>query len=129
MQIPQRHKIITAFAVFFIFGGILFDILLGAGLWIASNQDDNEIPEVTNEYLTSSEIDDKIQSLISIPTQLVYEYRTTIVSINISAGENIYESFDTSQPGPDWRLREWISIEQAQAYVTFAILWEKETIK
>jgi hypothetical protein len=138
MNITHRHKVITAFAVFFIFGGILCDILLGAGLWIASNQDDNEIPEVTNEYLTSTEIDaklnlirealdDKIQALISIPTQLEYEYKTTIVSINVGAGQNIYDTFKS--PGPEWRLREWISIEQQQNTVTFGILWEKESVK
>jgi hypothetical protein len=130
MNIAQRHKVITAFAVFFIFGGILCDILLGAGLWIASNQDDNEIPEVTNEYLTSTEIDAKlnlIQEALDDKIQVEYEYKTTTVSINIAAGQNVYERFNP--PGPEWRMVEWVSIEQAGVSVTFGILWEKESVK
>ena len=129
INIPYINRLSTAILAF---------ILVASIIYFETTRPDE--PKVELNYLTQTEIDarinlleetldEKIRTLVLIPTQLEYDYITTIVSINVSAGENIYESFDTSQPGPDWRLREWISIEQAQAYVTFAILWEKESVR
>ena len=106
---------------------ILFFLIIAVALYTYDNHKGFQ-------YLTNSEIDDKIEmKLEDLESRLspnpLYNYTTTVVNIDANNGSNPYDAIIASQPSKEWRVKEWITIDSQQHGITLGVVWERESIE
>ena len=128
--VTKAHRVTTAIAVFFI-------VVLGVAIYTVMQEEQPEsltaeqVQAIVNEAILTEGHPDTVTTVegtvVNFDTDpiLEYDYKTTITSVNIGQGQNLYETF-IGKVDSSWRLREWISINQSGSDVTFGILWERE---
>ena len=115
------HRVTTAIAVFFI-------VVIGVATYVVM-QEETLVPLTTADVQAMILAEGHPDNVFNFGNDIEYDYVTTIISIDVGGGQNIYEPLMATQPSPEHRMREWVSTNQEGNTVIFGVLWEAEKAK
>ena len=113
----KPHRVVTAILLLF--------TAVGIALYI-------NLPEPV-ESLTAEQIQAMIDAreypdtTVNVDIDYTYAYLTT--EVFIGHGHSPYVAISESSPGPDYRMREWVSTNTQGDGITIAVLWERRIPK